>query len=44
MTVAYTKKNDAAKATETLDKLESVDAKNVALTQLKAGIKEIVSK
>ncbi len=44
LTVAYTKKNDAAKATETLDKLESIDAKNVALTQLKAGIKEIVSK
>lgn len=44
LTVAYSKKNDPAKATEILAKLESVDPKNSALTQLRDGIKEIEKK
>jgi tetratricopeptide (TPR) repeat protein len=41
LTVAYTKKNDAAKATATLTKLESVDPQNAAIKQLKDGIAAI---
>lgn len=41
LTVAYTKKNDTAKANATLAKLESVDAKNVAIKQLRDGINAI---
>ncbi len=44
LTVAYTKKNDAAKATATLTKLESVDSKNAAIKQLRDGIAAIGSK
>lgn len=44
LTVAYTKKNDAAKATATLAKLEGVDANNVAIKQLKDAIAEISAK
>lgn len=44
LTVAYTKKNDAAKANATLAKLESVDAKNVAIKQLRDGINAIGAK
>lgn len=44
LTVAYTKKNDAAKASATLAKLENVDANNVAIKQLKDGIAEISAK
>ncbi len=38
LTVAYTKKGDAAKAKETLAKLESVDPQNVALARLKTDV------
>jgi tetratricopeptide (TPR) repeat protein len=38
LTVAYTKKGDAAKAGSTLAKLEGVDPKNVAITKLKDDI------
>lgn len=38
LTVAHTKKGDAAKARETLQKLESVDPTNVALAKLKTEL------
>lgn len=38
LTVAYTKKGDAAKATATLAKLESTDPKNSAITKLRDDI------
>lgn len=44
LTVAYSKKTDTVKATETLAKLETVDPKNAAITQLRDGIKEIEKK
>jgi len=42
--VAYSKKDDATKATEMLAKLESIDPKNAALTQLRNGINGIGKK
>ena len=39
LTVAYTKKGDAAKANATLTKLESVDAGNAAIPKLREDIK-----
>lgn len=44
MVFAYTRKGDAAKATETLAKLEAADPANPALSKLKEGIQEIGSK
>lgn len=44
LTVAYTKKGDAAKAQETLAKLESVDAGNAAITRLRDDIAKIGTK
>lgn len=43
LTVAYTKKGDAAKATATLAKLESADPKNVAVARLKTDIEALSS-
>ena len=44
LTVAYTKKGDSVKATATLAKLESIDAKNSAITQLRGDIQKIAAK
>lgn len=44
LTVAYTKKGDAAKANETLAKLESVDAGNAAIARLREDIGKIAAK
>jgi len=44
LTVAYTKKGDAAKAKETVAKLEAVEPTNSAITKLKEEIKKIESK
>lgn len=41
LTVAYTRKGDAAKANATLSKLESLDAKNPAITKLREDIQKI---
>ena len=41
LTVAYTKKGDAPKATATLAKLEGVDPKNEAVPKLREDIKNI---
>ena len=41
LTVAYTKKGDAAKAKETLAKLETADPQNVALARLKTDIETL---
>ncbi len=43
MTVAYTKKGDAAKATATLAKLEAVDSKNQSIAKLREDILNIGS-
>jgi len=40
LTVAFTKKGDMTKASETLTKLESVDPKNVAIVKLKEDIQK----
>lgn len=44
LTVAYTKKNDAAKATETLTRLEKVDPSNSAISKLREDIQTLGSK
>lgn len=44
LVVAYTKKEDVAKATATLAKLESIDAKNSAISQLRDEIQKLSSK
>jgi tetratricopeptide (TPR) repeat protein len=44
LTVAYTKKGDAANATATLNKLEAVDAGNQAVQKLREDIKNIGTK
>lgn len=44
LTVAYTKKGDAAKANSTLAKLESVDPKNAAIAKLREDITNIAVK
>ena len=44
MTVAYTKKGDAAKAKETLARLEGVDSTNAAIPKLREEIQKIESK
>jgi tetratricopeptide (TPR) repeat protein len=44
LTVAYTKKGDATKASATLAKLEEHDAKNAAISKLREDIKKIQSK
>ncbi len=44
LTVAYSKKEDAVKATEILAKLESIDPKNAALSQLKDMVSKIAKK
>ena len=44
LTVAYAKKGDAAKARETLARLENIDAANAALPQLREEIQKIESK
>ena len=44
LTVAYTKKGDAAKANETLGKLEGLDPQNKAVPKLREDIKTIVTK
>jgi tetratricopeptide (TPR) repeat protein len=44
LTVAYTKKSDAAKAKATLAKLETVDAGNASIAKLKDDIQKIESK
>ena len=44
LTVAFTKKGDAAKAKATLAKLQAVDASNSALTKLKEDIQTLESK
>ncbi|MEP6849944.1 MAG: tetratricopeptide repeat protein, partial [Acidobacteriota bacterium] len=41
LTVAYTKKGDAAKANATLDRLAAVDANNEAIPKLREDIKNI---
>lgn len=41
MTIAYTKKGDAAKANETVAKLEAADSNNTALAKLKEDIAKI---
>lgn len=41
LTVAYTRKGDAAKAKETLSRLEAVDASNPAITKLREEIRKI---
>lgn len=41
LTVAYTKKGDAAKANATLAKLESLDPKNTAITKLREDIQNM---
>lgn len=44
LTVAYTKKNDAAKASATLAKLEQIDAANTSIAKLKDDIQKIGTK
>jgi tetratricopeptide (TPR) repeat protein len=44
MTVAYTKKGDAAKAKETLARLESVEATNKAIPKLREEIQKLEAK
>lgn len=44
LTVAYTKKGNAAKATETVDKLAEVDPTNVAVARLREDIAKIGAK
>lgn len=44
LTIAYTKKGDAAKAKETLARLESLDASNPALSKLRDDIQKSESK
>ncbi|HEY0460903.1 MAG TPA: tetratricopeptide repeat protein [Pyrinomonadaceae bacterium] len=44
LTVAYTKKGNAAKAQETVDKLEQVDPTNVSISKLREDIKKIQTK
>jgi tetratricopeptide (TPR) repeat protein len=44
LTVAYTKKGNAAKATETVDKLESVDPTNASVAKLREEIKKLPTK
>lgn len=44
LTVAYTKKNDAAKAASTLAKLEQVDAANTSIAKLKDDIQKMGTK
>lgn len=44
MTVAYTKKGDAAQAKQTLAKLETVDAKNSAIPKLRDEIQKMEAK
>jgi tetratricopeptide (TPR) repeat protein len=44
LTVAYTKKGNVAKATETINKLEEVDPTNVAITKLREDIKKLETK
>lgn len=44
LTVAYTKKGNAAKATETVNKLEEVDPTNAAVAKLREEIKNIGTK
>lgn len=44
LTVAYTKKGDAAKANATLSNLESLDAKNPAIAKLREDIQKIGTK
>ena len=44
LTVAYTKKGDAAKANATLGRLESIDAKNTSLAKLREEIQKIGTK
>ena len=44
LTVAYTKKGNAAKATETVNKLEQVDPSNVAVAKLREDIKKLETK
>jgi len=41
LTVAYTKKGDAAKATETLARLEGIDSGNDAIAKLREGVQKI---
>ncbi len=44
LTVAYTKKGDAAKAKETLARLETLDASNTAIPKLREDIQKLESK
>ncbi len=44
LTVAYTKKGNAAKAKETVDKLESIDPTNTSVAKLREDIKKIETK
>lgn len=44
LTVAYTKKGNTAKATETVNKLESVDPTNVSIAKLREEIKKLPAK
>jgi len=44
LTVAYTKKGNAAKAAETVDKLESVDPTNASVAKLREDIKKLEAK
>ena len=44
LTVAYTKKGNAAKAKETVDKLEQVDPTNVSIAKLREDIKKLETK
>lgn len=44
LTVAYTKKGDAAKAGSTLAKLEAIDPKNSAISKLKDDISKMAAK
>lgn len=44
LTVAYTKKGNTAKATETVAKLESVDPTNVSIAKLREEIKKLPTK
>lgn len=44
LTVAYSKKDDAVKANETLGKLEGLDPQNKAIPKLREDIKTIVTK
>ena len=44
LTVAYTKKGDAAKAKETLARLESIDAANAAIPKLREEVQKMAPK